>query len=331
MYSQQNNNVSPQMTAFWVEYTERRRIRNTAWAVTVPGFVFFVVTVSLSFILTYLSSGLFGDTQTLTKFLSDPAITQVFEITLSFLLMTVPFIVAAKIAGYNISESGGFNKPKKGTVLPHLLFGMGFCAFANLAVSAAGDFFKRFGIDYSMPESKNPEGVFGFLLVVISTVIVPGILEEFAFRGIVLGLLRPYGEAFAIIASAAVFGILHGNFEQIPFAFLVGLVLGFIRVKSGSVAVCMAVHAGNNLIAVITSYLTGLPAAIINLVYTVYILLILIASVLGIMLLKYKGEFSFPKVERPIPAGKTYIYFFFSPAFIIFSVIFFVRALIFVL
>ena len=330
MYEQQNYFVPPQLSAFFIERSEKRRIRNTAWAVAVPCYVFFIITSLLGVILSLVGYRLGLGTEFLTDITSDPAVNQVLEITLSIFLMTVPFIIAAKVAGYNISESGGFNKPKKGTALPHLLFGVGFCAFANIAVSKAGEFFEQFGIDYSIPPNEYPQGVFGFLLVLISTAIVPGLLEEFAFRGIVLGLLRPFGDAFAIIASSAVFGILHGNFEQMPFAFLVGLALGFIRVKSGSIAVCMAVHAANNLVAVITSYAGGMSAAALNLVYTVYVLLALIAAVLGIVLLKYKGEFSFPEVRRPIAAKKVYLGFFFSPAMILFYCLFFTRAFIYV-
>ena len=249
---------------------------------------------------------------------------------LSIFFMTVPFIIFCKIVHFNISASGGFNRPKKKTAAPYLMFGIGFCAFANVAVAVAEDWFKDIGIDYSLPQSKQPEGVFGFLLALISTAIIPALVEEFAFRGIVIGVLRPFGDAFAIIATSAIFGLLHGNFEQMPFAFLVGMVLGLIRIKTDSIIICMIVHGANNLIAVLLSYVEGIPTPIRSLIYTLYLITVLVLAVTGTMLLKNRGEFSLSPPERKISAKKTYVYFFFSPAMILLTLISLFRALSFV-
>jgi membrane protease YdiL (CAAX protease family) len=50
------------------------------------------------------------------------------------------------------------------------------------------------------------------------------IAEELLFRGIVLRTLRPWGKQAAILISALVFGLFHGNVVQIPFAFAVGVI-----------------------------------------------------------------------------------------------------------
>lgn len=322
MYSQQNNSYPPALKNFWADYAAKRQVRGVAWAVAIPCYAYFLVIIFRNVILEFLAFKAGMSAQDYINLRSEPATGEIIAIVFSLIFMTVPFIICAKIYGYNISKSAGYNKPKKGTVLPHLLFGLGFCSFANIAVSAAGDFLEKFGFDYSVTKGETPQGVFGFLLVVISTVIVPGILEEFAFRGIVLGLLRPFGDAFAIIASSAVFGILHGNFEQMPFAFLVGLVLGFIRVKSGSVAVPMAVHAANNLISVVLTSLKGFPVEWLNLAYTVYVLISLTAAILGVVLIKNKGEFTFKAPEELTPPGKKYKCFFFSPPIILVCVLY---------
>lgn len=322
-----NTDMPPEISEFWTDYTEKKRIHRTAWAVAAPGLVFFVISFFISAILVFIGTRFGLSVEKISKIFSEPAANEVLQIVLSLILMTVPFIAFCKLDKFSISRNGGFNRPEKGTVLACFLFGLGFCAFANIAVSAAEEIFKDFGIHSSVPQSTYPEGVFGFLLAVISTAIVPGLVEEFAFRGIVLGLLRPYGEAFAVLASAAVFGILHGNFEQMPFAFVVGLVLGFIRIKTGSLIVCMVIHAANNLIAVLLSFASDVSVVATNLVYTVYLLLALTAAVLGILLLKGKDGFSFPPPERRITAKKTYVYFFFSPAMILFVMVYLFRAL----
>ena len=73
------------------------------------------------------------------------------------------------------------------------------------------------------------------------------ISEELIFRGFILRSLRPYGKRFAILGSAFLFGLFHGNLLQTPYAFLVGLVLGYTAVEY-SVGWSMVLHIFNNLV-----------------------------------------------------------------------------------
>lgn len=66
-------------------------------------------------------------------------------------------------------------------------------------------------------------------------------------------LLRKYGNGFAVLSISIVFGLLHGNVIQFVFAFLVGLILGYITVKTDSVVPAILVHALNNGMSVIVS------------------------------------------------------------------------------
>ena len=330
MTTDNNGTYNEQAALYWAQFAEKQKIRKAAWAVAVPGIVFFVVSLFLGTAAVFIGSFFGVSYEKTIAFLSEPAIMQILQIAVSMLLMTVPFIISAWLWGVRISSVSGLNKPQKGTVLPCFLFGAGFCAFANIAVSVAGEIFKNFGIDGSVPDQELPQGFFGFLLAVISTAIVPAMVEEFAFRGIVVGILRPFGDVFAIFASSAVFGILHGNFEQMPFAFLVGIVLAFVRIKTGSLIVPMAIHALNNFVSVVASYMIKYSLTAANLIYTVYIMLALLAAIFGIFLLRGKDNFKFSAPERALGAKKTYVNFFFSPAIIIFSLLYLFRALTYV-
>lgn len=73
------------------------------------------------------------------------------------------------------------------------------------------------------------------------------VFEEVLFRGLILRTLEPYGKKFAILASAFCFGIFHGNLLQSPYAFFVGLVLGYVTVEY-SIGWAMVLHMFNNLI-----------------------------------------------------------------------------------
>ena len=88
--------------------------------------------------------------------------------------------------------------------------------------------------------------------------LMPAITEEVAFRGFILtGLRRTYRTGTAIVLSAFLFGFLHvlmSIFQQLFNATLLGLVLGLLAVRSGSLFPGMLFHAVNNGLAVSIGY-----------------------------------------------------------------------------
>jgi membrane protease YdiL (CAAX protease family) len=73
------------------------------------------------------------------------------------------------------------------------------------------------------------------------------VFEEILFRGLILRQLEPYGKKFAILASAFLFGMFHGNLVQTPYAFVAGLVLGYVAIEY-NVIWAMVLHMINNLL-----------------------------------------------------------------------------------
>ena len=81
------------------------------------------------------------------------------------------------------------------------------------------------------------------------------LLEEVLFRGAIQGaLMRYFGRPWpAIILSALVFGIFHLNPVQIVYATLLGIVLGWIYYRTGSLLSVIVGHVLNNSLAVATT------------------------------------------------------------------------------
>ena len=96
------------------------------------------------------------------------------------------------------------------------------------------------------------------ILGVITTIVIAPILEEFIFRGFLFSQLRiTLGNWGAISLSSLAWTSLHFQYElKILFVlFVLGLFLGFLRWKYNSLFLVMALHAVNNLVALITAYL----------------------------------------------------------------------------
>ena len=78
-------------------------------------------------------------------------------------------------------------------------------------------------------------------LSILYVVIVGPIFEELIFRGAVMGQLRKYGDNFAILFSSLFFGFYHAIIMQIPFAFVLGLLLGYAAAR-WSLRASIALH-----------------------------------------------------------------------------------------
>lgn len=79
------------------------------------------------------------------------------------------------------------------------------------------------------------------------------VVEEIIFRGLVLRGLEKYGKRFAILVSAILFGLFHGNIVQSPYAFVVGLILGYVAMEY-NILWAMVLHMANNLVLGDTLY-----------------------------------------------------------------------------
>jgi len=75
-------------------------------------------------------------------------------------------------------------------------------------------------------------------------------IEEMVFRGAILrsllsGKMNPW---VAISVSAALFAVAHGNLSQMPHAFITGILLGWMYLRTGSILPGVAFHWVNNTI-----------------------------------------------------------------------------------
>jgi sodium transport system permease protein len=93
---------------------------------------------------------------------------------------------------------------------------------------------------------------FPILLLVLA--VTPAVCEELLFRGLLFSGLRRLGALPSLILSALLFGLAHLSIYRLaPTAFL-GLVLGYARLRTGSIAPGMLIHALNNGLAITLLY-----------------------------------------------------------------------------
>lgn len=97
----------------------------------------------------------------------------------------------------------------------------------------------------------NPSTVIMYMTVALS----PAFAEEFLFRGVVYGNLRPFGRTQAVLISALTFALMHQNIGQLFYTFVAGIAMALMYELTGSIWCGVFFHLLNNEISVITEVL----------------------------------------------------------------------------
>ena len=93
----------------------------------------------------------------------------------------------------------------------------------------------------------------------LTVAIFAPIFEEWLCRGMVLrGLLTKMKPVWAIVISALFFAVIHANPWQALNAFLIGLMMGYVYYKTGSLLLTMIIHFVNNATSVIVSHIDSM-------------------------------------------------------------------------
>ncbi len=187
---------------------------------------------------------------TFSEFVDVVALTQLVVIATPALLMAV---MLTRSPGQTLL----LRRPPFRTPLAAGLLAVAFHPTANLLQSWVQQIYP---LDDQVMKALNslvfePDSVWVLLLVIA---VLPAVCEELAFRGFILSGLRHMGHKWtAIIVSSVFFGATHAIFQQSLVAALVGMILGFIAVQTGSIWPCILFHTIHNSMAVIVQRVLG--------------------------------------------------------------------------
>lgn len=131
-----------------------------------------------------------------------------------------------------------------------------------------------------------------FLVLFITTVVMPPIFEEIFFRKFLIDRTIKYGIPLSVIFSALLFGLYHENLYQFFYAFLLGIVLGLVYCKTGKIGYTMLLHGIFNFWGgIIPEFIDGAFILGIDMA-NVYTGIEVILAIIGIIvLIKYRSKF----------------------------------------
>lgn len=128
-------------------------------------------------------------------------------------------------------------------------------ALAGIAVEVL---VRVFDIDQILYTQPFLELGYGWGLIILLVCVQPAVIEELAFRGVMLSALRRVLDSRdAIVVSALLFMVIHLTVLSFPHLFIIGLALGYLRVKTGSLYPGMLAHFVHNLLVVLAETEVG--------------------------------------------------------------------------
>lgn len=180
-------------------------------------------------------------------------------------------------------------------------------------------------------------------------VICAPLVEEYVFRKLIVDRTIRYGQGVAIVTSGLMFGLFHGNLNQFIYAFVLGMFLAFLYVKTGNLKITIALHMIVNFLGGVVSTLimklidldeyvrileNGMDQDILMtyvmehlagwIVFIVYFVFLVGVSIAGFVLLIVcfaQKKFKLEKSEDVIPKGKGFLTAFLNVGMLVYTIL----------
>lgn len=169
--------------------------------------------------------------------------------------------------------------------------------------------------------------------IVLAFIIIPAILEELLFRGIIFSEYRKFGTANAVIVSAICFSMLHFSLESFFVYLFIGILFGFVTAMTRSIFPSIALHMLSNILSIYASDAFLRVTVVKNGAYFVGFVLAVLTALSLILLLSrveticHSYADNPPMEAMPPKSSSHWTEVFFSPMFIILVIVFFVVVL----
>lgn len=145
-------------------------------------------------------------------------------------------------------------------------------------------------------------------ITAVYVVILAPVFEEYLFRKLLIDRTIKYGEGVAIVVSAIMFALFHGNLNQFVYALPMGLFLAFIYVKTGRMKYTLVLHMAVNFMGsvignIISTYfdMEKMPGMIAVILFNVLIIAVIVAGL--IFLIKGRKQFKLTQGETALEKG----------------------------
>lgn len=310
--------------------TEKRRLRSLANKTGISQcillVIFNLITTFLIFITVIFGAINYGQMDIASTF--PPDVYYTLSGIVSVVGMFTTALILRAMVGRRFDDLFSFQQTVSIKRIAALLpAGLAVAMFANYMVDCMLQNLSMIGIHYNLDAVSivKLDGQWATnILYILAVAVTPAFVEEFLYRGVLLGALRSYGDGFSVLTSSIIFGLIHGNLIQIPFAFIGGLVFAYITVYSGSIIPAMLLHFMNNLFSVLGDIINSqFGQTVAEIYYAGFMGLFFLLGILGIALVAKKDHtlLTFKKPNHILTFREKIRCFFLSPGMIVLSIL----------
>ena len=163
----------------------------------------------------------------------------------------------------------------------------------------------------------------GLIISLLSVAIIPALLEEAFSRGILMSGYQFLGKWKAALVSALLFGLLHMNPQQLPYAFVVGFIFCFLVERTDSLYASILPHMVINATTVFSIFTEGAGTGPVELEQSVILVTLLMMALFSLpwlaVLLYLFLKINPPKAELQLmdESGQVYKERFLTPSMIV--------------
>ena len=129
--------------------------------------------------------------------------------------------------------------------------GFGTAGFGNLLAWLMQLTAAKEGVELTTAAAIESGDPLAWIITFVGYSLLAALVEEVVFRGVVLRMLRPWGDLWAVWCSAALFALCHASPLQFLPALLTGALLGIFTVITDGIGLAVAVHTCYNALALL--------------------------------------------------------------------------------
>ena len=175
------------------------------------------------------------------------------NILISQSLIFVPTVVYLCISKRNVFDLIRFKKTH-----PLMLVLVPIIALAIIPLTTVINALSMLFVDNQISGLSNSlvsNNSYGIALLFMA--VLPAVVEETAYRGVILGNFNEGNQLTAVIMSGVLFGIMHMNLNQMAYAIVLGIIFAFLLEATGSILSTMLAHFCINGVSVSLSYIVN--------------------------------------------------------------------------
>ncbi|MBC8570628.1 CPBP family intramembrane glutamic endopeptidase [Zongyangia hominis] len=226
-----------------------------------------------------------------------PAVYQIINIVISVVVYLVPFLfiyrLSVKEKRHNVYP---MRVTSRGIMILSIPVSLAIAMVSMVGTNVLIELSSLLGVNASSELAVVPPAEpVALTLFIINMTVVPAVMEELVFRGVIMQSLRKFSDPMALFVSASLFSLAHMSFVKIPYTFLLGLCLGYFVMRTGSLLTGMLIHFANNAYVLAVKLVgSNMPSAVVPIFENIMSIVLIIVGFVALLLLinRYDNMFT---------------------------------------